>query len=119
MSLQALYSDLFKDTFKAKSVAYPVLKDKLQEFLKFKSENPGRPFGSSDKPLQKPFPDYVPKIMHAHLTKDLSVFYTISGANPTVLKLYGIFSHDDSGTGDTGKKNVQKNVAKRLANADF
>jgi len=108
--------DLFNRTFAEKTKNYPGLSDKFKEFTQAKTANPGQPFGGSDTPFINagPLARAIPKLRHAHLTRDLSVFYTIEGKNPTVVQLYGIFSHQESGTGTPGNINKQKNLAKQL-----
>ena len=55
----------------------------------------------------------------AHLTQDISVFYTIEGRNPTVIKLFGVFSHADSGTGTPSNIKRQQAVGKQMKNQVF
>lgn len=99
----------------------PVVSEKLQRFIDFKLDNPLAPFGKSDKASVPDgiFANTVPGIRHAHLTFDVSIWYSISGANPTRLKLYGIFSHDESGTGQPVKLAKQKTVADRMQQQSF
>jgi hypothetical protein len=61
----------------------------------------------------------VPKIRHAHLSHDISVFYTVSGSNPTLIKLYAIMTHDEAGIGQPINYKKQKGVAKKMANQVF
>jgi hypothetical protein len=63
-----------------------------------------------------PIAQAVPKIRHVHITQDISLFYTIEGRNPTVIKLYGLFTHAESGTSNTAKIKQQKSFAQRLKN---
>jgi hypothetical protein len=58
----------------------------------------------------------VPKLRHVHLTRDFSLFYSVDGRDPTVIKLYGVFDHKQSGTGTPSNINRQKNLAKQLGN---
>lgn len=104
----------------AKYLQVPAIARSLAEFITTKVQNPIAPYGSSDKsnPAGTPMAQYIPKIRHAHLNQDVSVFYTVSG-NPTELKLYAILSHSDSGTGQPVNYKRQTSVAKQMKNQDF
>jgi hypothetical protein len=112
-------SSLFDKTVQNKSEQLPDLANKIQEFLKFKMINPGQPWGN-DSPFiaAGPLGSAIPKLRHAHLTRDLSLYYTIEGRNPTVIKLYGVFNHHESGTGTPKNINKQKNLARQLVNQE-
>ena len=114
-------SDLYRSTLVDKVRAYPVVGQKIQDFRKFKSENPLQQFGSSDKPFQGAghFNKAVSGLRHAHLTHDIMIVYTINGRNPTVFDLYGIFSHDELGIGQPGNIKRQKSQAQRLSGQQF
>lgn len=113
--------ELFEKTFDKKKREYPLIAQKLAEFLAVKEQNPIMQYGSSDKPFVSAgfYSHAIPKLRHAHLTHDISVFYTISGSDPVTLKLYGVFSHDESGTGTPANMRVQKSVAAQLKNQNF
>lgn len=93
----------------------------LGEFIKLKTENPTAPFDGSDKmnPPGTPMAKAVPKIKHAHLTSNISIFYTLGGSNPIELRLYGVFTHDDAGMGTAGNVKVQNGVAKQMSRQEF
>lgn len=112
---------LFQQSFDSKKREYPMVSQKLADFLAFKQQNPMQPYGGSDTTFitTGPLGRAVPKLRHAHITQDLSVFYTMGGANPIVINLYGIFSHKDSGTGNAPNAKQQKNLGKQLANQTF
>lgn len=114
-------SDLYKETLISKARAYPVVGQKMQDFRTFKSQNPLQPFGSSDKPFTGGgnFSVTVPGLRHAHLTHDIMVVYRISGRDPTLIDLYGIFSHDELGIGQPPNIKRQKAQAKRMSNQHF
>lgn len=114
-------SPLFKQTYADKTKAVPGLASKVADFISVKTQSPIQTFGKSDTPLiaTGPLGRAVPGIRHAHLTQDLSLFYTIEGRNPTLIKLYGIFSHKESGTGNAAKKNLQSSLGQQLANQQF
>jgi mRNA-degrading endonuclease YafQ of YafQ-DinJ toxin-antitoxin module len=104
----------------SKYLQVPAIADSLAEFIATKQANPIAPYGSSDKsnPVGTPMTKYIPKIRHAHLNQDVSVFYTVSG-NPTELKLYAILSHSEAGTGQPTNPKKQTSVAKKLKNQNF
>jgi mRNA-degrading endonuclease YafQ of YafQ-DinJ toxin-antitoxin module len=114
-------SDLYRSTLVDKARAYPIIGQKMQEFRKFKSENPLQQFGSSDKPFQGGghFGRTISGLKHAHLTHDIMVVYSISGRNPTLIDLYGIFSHDELGIGQPANIKRQKSQAQRLSGQQF
>ena len=92
---------------------------KIKEFQEVKSKNPMAPYGTNDRPFASTglYKQYLPKAMKAHLTPDISVVYELSGRNPTIIRLYGVFTHADMGTGQPPNKNVQKSMAARLSNS--
>jgi mRNA-degrading endonuclease YafQ of YafQ-DinJ toxin-antitoxin module len=114
-------SELYSKTLIDKARAKPIIGQKMQEFRKFKSENPLQSFGSKDYPFiaNGHYGTAVPGLRHAHLTDDLSIVYTISGRDPIVFKLYGIFSHSELGTGQPANMKRQKSLAKRMAGQEF
>lgn len=121
VSVQFLMSPLFKKTYAEKTQAVPGLAAKFADFVGTKTQNPIQQFGKSDTAMiaTGPLGRAVPGLKHAHLTQDLSVFYTISGRNPTVFNLYGIFGHKDSGTGTSQNIKTQKSLGQQLANQGF
>jgi hypothetical protein len=60
----------------------------------------------------------MPKARKAHLSSDMSIVYELSGRNPTTIKLYGVFTHAQLGTGQPPNIKIQQNMAKRLAKED-
>jgi hypothetical protein len=93
---------------------------KLKEFQALKASTPMKAFGTNDKPFAPAgiFKQYLPKALKAHLTPDISIIYELSGRNPTRIKLYGVFTHAEMGTGQPPNMKIQKNLAKRLANEE-
>ena len=92
--------------------------EKLKDFISYKRNNPTQNFGTKDQffsthgILKSAVNNESMK--HAHLTHDVSILYTIQG-RPPLIKLYGIFSHDDLGTGQPAKKQDQRVAASRLS----
>lgn len=92
----------------------------IEQFVKHKTKTPMEPFGSKDYALgNKGNFGNVTGLKHAGLTNDVSVFYTLEGNAPKVIKLYGVASHDEAGIGQPGNPNRQKNIAKKFANQVF
>jgi hypothetical protein len=116
-------SPLFRETAAKYAKPGSAVLARYIEFVKTKKENPIALFGSpkTDKknPDGTPMSQEVPGIRHAHLTHDVSVFYTISGSNPSVLRVYAMLSHDEAGTGQPTNYKVQKSVGRRMANQNF
>jgi len=116
-----LTCDMYRETYAAKVRSNSTLGQKINAFLVAKRDAPLQPFGSSDKPYQGKgiFNSVVPGLRHAHLTHDISIVYTISGTKPKVIKLYGLFGHDESGTGTPPNPKKQKSLAVRMGNQSF
>lgn len=116
-----LFCPLYKETFIHRCKNDEVLKSKLSDFIKTKGQKEnGKPvprFGASDKPFSGD--GNYPGLLHAHLNADMSIVYSVSGANPTDVKLYGIFSHDDLGTGQPSNKRKQVSMAQKFKSQPF
>lgn len=112
---------LFQETSTVKFKSIPGLIDAFRNFQRIKSAEPTQPVSKSDTHFVSggPFKNLVPNLKHAHLTQDISVFYSLEGKNPHIIKLYGIFSHAESGTGTPPNIKLQKIVAKKCANQVF
>jgi len=95
----------------------PNILQKVSEFVNTKLNNPMAPFGTSDRPFINDgiYKKYIPKALKAHLSRDISIIYELSGRNPTVIKMYGVFTHAALGTGQPPKSNIQRAMAKTLA----
>lgn len=104
-------SDLFYETRNNYKFDVNVL-EALLKFIRFKRDNPLSPFGSKDYPFKGDGP--LHGLPHAGLTFDVSIVYSISGKNPNVITLYGIFSHDELGTGNPGNQKRMKQAATRI-----
>ena len=112
---------LFDQSFDAKKREYPLITQKMAEFLAVKQSNPLQPFGGSDKPFNSKgnFGTVISGLRHAHLTHDIMVAYTLGGRDPIVFNLYGVFSHDELGIGQPANVKKQKAQVKRMANQPF
>ena len=108
---------LFLDSYIEKVRSNKVLLNKIATFLRKKVEDPLIPVGN-DRPLlsKGPYGSMVPGIWHAHLNLDISIWYVyVGGSNPT-LKLYGVFTHEETGTGQPAKIQKQQTMAAKMAN---
>lgn len=110
---------VYNETAVKHSVDTPGVRDALVDFQKEKLANPTAAYKSKDYKLGNHFDKAVPGMMHAGLTNNVSVFYTLSGANPKTLHLHGVFTHDEAGIGQPANINRQKQVSKRMSNQEF
>lgn len=106
------YSSHFRDTAKS-LLSRPGAEARFAEFVRAKQQDPTQQFGASDRPFvgASPLGLVRPRLMHAHITQDLSVIYHVAGRDPTVISIHGVFSHDNIGTGDPRNIRRQKNSA--------
>ena len=93
------------------------IEQKLILFIQYKKDNPLKSFGKVDYPFTGDGP--LHGIQHAHLTHDISVFYNLVGRDPRQLRLYGVFTHDESGTGRPGRINLQRQLKTRIDQQPF
>lgn len=101
------------------------LKKQLSDFIKWKTKYPfngyggvGQPgYGDNDKRFKSGgnFGTRLPGISHAHLTHNLSVVYKVDRENNSI-NLYGIYSHDELGTGNPPNMQRQQQMSTRWAN---
>jgi mRNA-degrading endonuclease YafQ of YafQ-DinJ toxin-antitoxin module len=100
---------------------YKELGQKLKDFINFKLNNPLAPFGASDRKFASSgvYNITIPNLRHAHLSTDISIVYKVHGRNPMLIDLYGLFSHEELGTGNPSKSNTQKAMAKRFSQQSF
>lgn len=112
---------MFIETAKKYLVPGSSLVQSYVNFVKTKVGNPIAAYGSSDKsnPVGTPMALKVPKMRHARLSQDVSIFYTISGSNPSVLRVYALMSHSEAGTGQPPNKKKNASVASKMANQTF
>jgi len=89
--------------------------NKLAEFIRVKTENPQSTFGAKDRAFSSS--GNFPGVWHAGITFDLSVVYKISSVNgEKVLDLYGLFTHDELGTGQPRNINRQQSMGTKIQN---
>lgn len=89
----------------------------IQAFIAHKRNDPTAPFGSKDYPFRGAS---LKGYLHAGLTFDAQIVYTISGRDPHTIRLYGVFTHDDLGTGNPAQMKRQQKAGQTFANTtDF
>jgi hypothetical protein len=93
----------------------------LIEFMKIKDVNAMQAFGSKDYPFvgNGPLAQHKPRLVHAGMTWDISLVYTVSGRNPHIIDLVGFFTHDELGTGQPSKPKIQKQFIKKVSGQKF
>lgn len=102
---------LFDKTF---SKTTQQIKSKFKDFVEWKSAHPTDSFGSSDYPFSGA--GFLRGLWHAKLSFDISIIYR---QEKEVIYLYGVFSHDESGTGSPSSKVKQSALATKLSNQEF
>lgn len=93
------------------------IENPLKRFIEFKRQNPLKPINKSDYPFTNE--GFFRGFTHAHLTHDISIWYTLSGHNPRILKLYGVFTHEEAGIGTPAKRPLQRQLRSRLDQQTF
>jgi mRNA-degrading endonuclease YafQ of YafQ-DinJ toxin-antitoxin module len=106
--------DEFWSTLEKFSNQKELLKRKLKEFLSKKAADPTTPISKSDYRFIGNLAQSG--LSHIHLTFDISLVYDIRG---NTLKLYGLYSHDDIGTGSPPNRNKQRQALDRWAATNF
>lgn len=113
---RARFCDLFKETILKK----PQYLSKVEEFVRRKVERPMEKYNAKDTPFISAglYGKTGLGLRHAHFSQDDSIVYRVHGS-PTMVDIYGIFSHKDLGTGDTSNIQTQKRMAKKFQNQVF
>jgi len=113
---QFLKSKLFDRTVEGRKAMMTNIEEKIAEFIATKTADPMQQFGSKDKPFggDGPIGKAFPKMRYANMNSDIRLFYTMEGKNPTIFKLYGVFSHDDIGLGQPGNIKRQASFIQKL-----
>jgi hypothetical protein len=111
------YGSMWESSLASAIKDTPNILQKISEFVKTKLDNPLAMFGTNDKPFtsEGAYKQHLPKARKARLTLDISIVYELSGRNPTVIKMYGVFTHATLGTGQPPKINTQRSMAKALS----
>lgn len=120
--MQIIQKKTFKDSLSTHNTEQ--IKSKLKDFINHKFKHPANGsvpgmhpgFGSNDKQFHTTghFGNAIRSISHAHLTHNISVVYRVRN---DVLELYGIYTHDDIGTGQPPNIRRQDSWADRWSNS--
>ena len=113
---QFLFCDLWRDSYKKNKTILGVLEG-VEKFIKDKGANPLAPFGSKDDGFSNP--SIYPKILHTHITRDVSIFFKLEGAHPRRFLMYAVLTHKQSGTGTPQNIKIQKSMTKSMLNQTF
>jgi hypothetical protein len=112
--------DNFNDSLEKNLEKHPDLEQMVQDFLNEKAKNPLGQYGNKDTHMGDTGKwGLVPKIKHTALAHDMRLFYTLEGKGPRILRLYGVHSHDESGTGNPKNMNRQDKLAKKMSKQKF
>lgn len=97
------------------------MRDKITAFMDFKKASPMDRFNKTDTNLAAngPYAQIMPGMRKAHLTQDISIWYTLSSSNPTLVHLYAVLTHEQSGTGTPAKVARQVKVANKMKQQSF
>lgn len=120
-TVEFVYGPMWEESLANAIKDTPNILQKVKEFRDVKQGSPLASFGTSDNTFISGgiYKSYLPKARKAHLTQDYSIIYELSGRDPTLIKLYGVFNHADLGTGQPPNIKLQKNMAKRLSREDI
>lgn len=110
-----LRSAFFNETL----ARHPEVEDKLDEFIVLKTQDPMAQFGAKDTHFVGGGILGSEKLIHAHLTRDISVLYKRGGKDPVNIYLVAVLSHAESGTGTPPDKKIQQALAKKVHNMTF
>jgi hypothetical protein len=113
---QFVFCNLWNESYSSNK-SIPGVAEGVADFIKFKQNNPLVSYRANDTGFRNP--SIFPGIKHAHITQDVSIFYRLEGANPRIIKMYGIFTHKQSGTGNTQNTNIQKSLTRTMSNQVF
>lgn len=102
---------LFDKTF---SKVTKQVQNKFKEFVNWKKDHPTEKFGGSDYPFLKS--GNFSGFWHAKLSFDVSVIYKVE---KNTIFLFGVFSHDDSGTGQPANINRQVSLRSKFDHQEF
>lgn len=112
MALKIAKSKLFAKTLKDRHEQ--TVLNNLKKFVEFKVEHPSERYGGSDYAFSGGGP--LQGYWHCHLNRDKSLIYKIEQG---LLKLFGIFTHQDLGTGTPSSQPKQKSAAQKFDNQEF
>lgn len=96
---------------------------KLMDFLVKKMDNPQAMFSKNDTPFKNR--TGLEGFNHAHMVNALNLVYTLVDGKDKdnkpikIIKLYGVYSHEELGTGNPPNANRQKSMGERFNNMIF
>jgi mRNA-degrading endonuclease YafQ of YafQ-DinJ toxin-antitoxin module len=93
---------------------WPRILKQFERFVTAKISAPTQMWNASDKRSSPPLSSFY----KAHLTHDDSIIYSYDQAN-NVIRVYGIWSHDDMGTGQPPNRPRTTTLANRLEKQVF
>lgn len=108
----------FCDSYLASVKVHPDTGESIKKFITAKRQDPLASYGGSDTHFVGNGPFGGLKLKHAHISQDLSIVYRVH-SKPTILDLYGVFSHKELGTGNAPNVKTQKIMAKKFATQTF
>lgn len=116
MPAQIRLCNLYAESVKA----HPEAVQGLAKFIAAKAADPIASYGGSDTHFvgEGPIGRLGLKIKHAHISQDLSVVYRVH-SKPTLVDIYGVFSHKELGTGNAPNVKMQKAMGKKFSNQEF
>lgn len=108
---------LFNGSVKLRSRDHKNLIEVISDFLRFKSVNPKQSYNPKDTPLTGGILKDL-KLWHYDIGRSLRLYYNVSQEGDTVfLNLYGVFTHDETGTGQPANKRKQEKFVDHVKNA--
>lgn len=114
--LQVSFSPLFWDSYnkKLKAGLGRGLVDKIRNFVELKAQDPTGKVSASDYKY-KDMSGWE-NVWHAELANNLRILYRIEG---NILRLYGVYNHDDLGTSSPPKLSTQRQWGKRFNSVNW
>lgn len=96
----------------------PKLPQLLTDFLKFKKSNPKQPYNKKDDALKGGELKSV-GLRHFDIGREYRLYYRVVEDTDSIkVILYGVFTHEETGTGKPPNQNRQKSFADTVRNAE-
>lgn len=119
MSLEIRVADSFYDNIKEQLLSGNTkVPEDIIRFIQRKSDNWMRAASNSDGFFAGKIHDAMPSLRKSHLSgNDRSIVYKIEGSpSNRILYLYGVFTHDDLGTGHKAGNRLGASMGERFKN---
>ena len=103
--------------FNDRRVKNALIGKKLEQFMTNKRQDIRSKFNKHDRgsPPESIYAITTPKVRHSHLSSDISIWYEVDDTqNPPLIMLYGVFTHEQTGTDTTPKRGKQQAMADRF-----